>query len=102
MTREHLIEDIQNVLQMSREGGSPERLRQAFEGLYRHIRAERDAPERVCSCLEESVRVLSLADGPIDEGRWDYARTCLEAALDFVRAEDPPAATARGSAPPSS
>jgi hypothetical protein len=97
MTREHLIEDIENVLRMARERSGAEqdeRVRLAFEGLSRHVHAEHDVPERVESCLEESLRVLRAHDGELDEDRWDYACACLEAALDFAREKRPSAAAA--------
>jgi hypothetical protein len=88
MTREHLIADIQNVIVLSRDrSGAVEgdRLRAAFDGLVRHVEQEGEAPERVTACLAESVRVLGLAGPTVDDDTWDYARTCLEAALDFAR-----------------
>lgn len=95
MTRDHLTEDIRNVLSMARPPVLPAqapRTRAAFRNLLQHVQAEPDAPERVVGCLEESVRVLDAAGGDPDENTWDYARTCLEAALDFARAraEVPP------------
>jgi hypothetical protein len=89
MTREHLTEDIRNVLSMARppiDAANAERTRAAFRGLLHHVQAEPDAPERVTGCLAESVRVLESAGDAADEDTWDYARTCLEAALDFAQA----------------
>ncbi|HEX6924889.1 MAG TPA: hypothetical protein VF167_05645 [Longimicrobiaceae bacterium] len=88
MTREHLIEDLENVIELCRTRATEEdahRLRLAFAGLSRHVEAEGDAPERVRSCLAESLRVLDRAGSTIDEDTWDYARVCLEAGLEFAR-----------------
>jgi hypothetical protein len=89
MTREHLIEDIRNVIAMvddvEQGRAEAERVRRAFQGLYQHIRNESDVPEQVEHCLGESVRVLEQAGDRVDERTWGYARTCLEAALDFVQ-----------------
>ena len=93
MTREHLTEDIRNVLALAAPPVDPAlagRVRAAFRGLLRHVEAEPGAPERVTSCLAESVRVLEQAEDGQDENAWDYARTCLEAALDFAREPGPP------------
>ena len=89
MTREHLIEDIRNVIDLGRNRSTPEdaeRLRRAFAGLDRHLESEH-APERVRACLDESIRVLDRREGEVDEDTWSYALTCLEAALEFARAE---------------
>lgn len=88
MTREHLIEDIQNVIELTESRSTTadaERLRRAFAGLSRHVEAEGDVPERVRSCLAESIRVLDHAGPSVDEDTWDYARACLDAALEFAR-----------------
>lgn len=89
MTREHLIEDIRNVMAMvgevERGGGNAERVRRAFEGLARHAHAEGDVPERVVHCLDESARVLEQAGASVDTRNWQYARTCLEAALQYAQ-----------------
>lgn len=88
MTREHLIEDIRNVIELGQRRSDPEdaeRLRRAFSGLARHLEAEH-APERVRGCLDESLRVLDRREGTIDEDTWSYALTCLEAALEFAEA----------------
>jgi hypothetical protein len=89
MTREHLIEDIRNVITLVQEvERSPEdaqRVRRAFQGLCQHIRNEGSAPERVVHCLEESIRVLEEAGESVDGRTWGYARTCLESALEFAR-----------------
>ena len=87
MTREHLIEDIDNVMELSRSratAADAERLRLAFAGLARHVDAEGDVPERVRACLSESLRVLDRAGATVDEDTWDYARTCLEAAREYA------------------
>ena len=88
MTREHLIEDLENVIALAKDraGGDPRRLRSAFAGLARHVEAEGGAPERVRNCLAESIRVLDRAGESPDDDTWDYARACLEAALDYARA----------------
>ena len=87
MTREHLIEDIDNVIELARTRATQEdaeRLRRAFAGLARHVEAEGDVPERVRACLAESLRVLDRAGPSVDEDTWDYARTCLEAAREYA------------------
>ena len=87
MTRDHLIDDIRNVLQMADapvSAAQAQRIRNAFLGLHRHVQAESDVPERVESCLAESIRVLEQAGSAIDESTWGYARACLEAALEFA------------------
>lgn len=89
MTREHLIEDIRNVIELGRNRSSPEdaeRLRRAFSGLSRHLESEH-APERVRACIDESIRVLDRVEGTVDEDTWSYALTCLDAALEFAEAE---------------
>lgn len=89
MTREHLIEDIENVIELTRnrpDAADARHLRSAFSGLARHVESESDVPERVKGCLAESIRVLDRAGPTVDEDTWDYARACLEAALDFARA----------------
>lgn len=94
MTREHLIEDIENVIELAQNRSTEEdatRLRRAFAGLARHVDAEGGAPERVRSCLAESLRVLDRAGATVDEDTWDYARACLDAALEYARAEVPSA-----------
>lgn len=88
MTREHLIEDIQNVIELARTRSTPEdaaRLRRAFNGLSRHLEAEGDVPERVRGCLSESLRVLDRAGANVDDDTWEYARACLDAALEYAR-----------------
>lgn len=88
MTREHLIEDIENVIELTRTRSSTadaERLRRAFAGLARHVEAEGQAPERVQGCLAESLRVLARAGATVDEDTWEYARACLDAALEYAR-----------------
>lgn len=88
MTREHLIEDIQNVIELARARASAqdaERLRRAFNGLTRHVEAEGDVPERVRGCLAESMRVLERAGPVVEEDTWEYARACLDAALEYAR-----------------
>jgi hypothetical protein len=87
MTREHLIQDLENVITLAnqRAAGDPQQLRRAFAGLARHVEAEGDAPERVRACLAESLRVLERAGGEVDDDSWDYARACLDAALDYAR-----------------
>lgn len=87
MTRDHLIEDIRNVLQMAHppvNAKQAQQIRSAFVGLHRHVGTEPDVPERVQSCLAESIRVLEQAGSEVDDSTWDYARTCLESALDFA------------------
>jgi hypothetical protein len=90
MTREHLIEDIRNVIGMveaverGEEEAEPARL--AVQGLHRHITAESDVPERVVHCLRESIRALDAVGPRPDAESWQYARTCLEAALEFAEA----------------
>ena len=95
MTREHLIEDIRNVIALGRDRSAPEdaeRLRRAFAGLARHLESEH-APERVRACERERLnlgpghRVLERHEGPVDEDTWSYALSCLEAALEFAQAE---------------
>jgi hypothetical protein len=88
MTREHLIEDIQNVIELARTrsaGEDAERLRRAFTGLSRHVEGESEVPERVRGCLAESIRVLDRAGPAVDEDTWEYARACLDAALEYAR-----------------
>lgn len=89
MTREHLVEDIENVIELARNRADSAddavRLRNAFSGLARHVEGEAEVPERVRGCLTESIRVLDRAGDTVDDDTWDYARTCLEAALDFAR-----------------
>lgn len=89
MTREHLIEDIENVIELSRTRSADEdaqRLRRAFAGLARHVEAEGEVPERVRGCLSESIRVLDRAGPTVDDDTWEYARACLDAALEYARA----------------
>lgn len=88
MTREHLVEDIQNVIELARTRSTSEdaeRLRRAFSGLTRHVETEGDVPERVRGCLSESLRVLDRAGPTVDEDTWEYARACLDAALEYAR-----------------
>lgn len=88
MTRDHLIEDIRNVIEMGRNRSTPDdaaRLKRAIAGLTKHLEAEH-APERVRACLDESTRVLSREQGGVNEDTWSYALTCLEAALEFAEA----------------
>lgn len=88
MTREHLVEDIENVIELARTRSSTEdaeRLRRAFSGLARHVEAEDPVPERVRGCLSESIRVLERAGPAVDEDTWEYARACLDAALEYAR-----------------
>ena len=88
MTREHLIEDIQNVIELSLTRSSPEdaeRLRRAFSGLSRHVAGEGEVPQRVSGCLAESIRVLDRAGPSVDDDTWEYARACLDAALEYAR-----------------
>jgi hypothetical protein len=91
MTREHLVEDIRNVISMVREiedgDGNEERTRRAVQGLHRHIEAESDVPERVLHCLGESIRSLDRIGAEPDPERWRYTRTCLESALEFAETE---------------
>ena len=91
MTREHLIEDLENVIALARQepGGDSRRLGAAFRGLVRHVEAEGAAPERVRNCMAESIRVLERSGDAADPDTWDYARACLEAALDYARASAP-------------
>ena len=87
MTRDHLIEDIRNVIEMGRNRSTPgdaARLQRAIAGLAHHLEAEH-APERVRGCLDESMRVLSRVHGDANEDTWSYALTCLEAALEFAQ-----------------
>lgn len=92
MTREHLIQDIENVIELSSSRASADeahRLRLAFQGLARHVEAEADVPERVRGCLSESIRVLNRAGSAVDEDTWEYARACLDAALEYARTPPP-------------
>lgn len=88
MTRDHLIEDIRNVIEMGRKRSDSEdaaRFQRAIAGLTHHLESE-DAPERVRGCLAESERILARVDGEVNEDTWSYALTCLEAALEFAQA----------------
>lgn len=91
MTREHLVEDIRNVIDMVRAiesgEGHPEPARRAVQGLHRHIEGESDVPERVLHCLGESIRSLDRIGTGTDPEPWRYTRTCLESALEFAETE---------------
>lgn len=91
MTREHLIDDIRSVIdlvgQAEQDPQRGETVRLSVRGLFFHIRDEHDVPGEVRGCLEESVRSLDDAEGEISARQWGYARTCLEAALEYAQGE---------------
>jgi hypothetical protein len=89
MTREHLTDDIRNVIGMIEEADrgarSPELLRRSLHGLYHHFQGEPDVPPGVERCLSDAVAALEEADGSVDAGKLREAKQCLESALDFAR-----------------
>ncbi len=91
MTREHLVEDIQNVLELvSRAAEEPERqeeARNALRNLHWHIQNEEEVPGTVEGCLQEAVSSVNRAGNGTDARVWNSARACLETALDFARGD---------------
>lgn len=91
MTREHLVEDIQNVLEVvnhAEENSSRrEEARRALLGLFRHIENESDVPATVQGCLREALSSTQEDSDGADPGAWRSARACLQTALEFARGE---------------
>ncbi len=91
MTREHLVEDIQNVLEMvKRAAEDPQHAEvasNALRGLYRHFQDEKDVPGPVQGCLREAVRSVEAMPPRAEGETWRSARACLESALEFARGE---------------
>ncbi len=89
MTREHLVEDIQNVLEVviraQADSSHQEEARRALQGIHRHIQNESDVPATVEGCLGEAVATVQANGEGIDPQAWRSARACLETALEFAQ-----------------
>ncbi|CAN5489614.1 hypothetical protein BH24GEM3_BH24GEM3_26860 [soil metagenome] len=89
MTREHLVEDIQNVLEVvnraAEDSSHEDEARRALQGLLRHIENEHDVPAPVEGCLREAVSSTQNQAEATDSGAWRSARACLETALEFAQ-----------------
>ncbi len=88
MTREHLVEDIQNVLELINQAAADSTRHQpahaALQGLYRHIQNAPDVPGTVEGCLREAVSSIGESSDTADPRIWRSARACLETALEFA------------------
>ncbi len=91
MTREHLVEDIQNVLEVvgraEADASRHDEARRALQGLYRHIQNESDVPATVEGCLSEAVSSVQAAREVVEPQAWRSARACLETALEFAQGQ---------------
>lgn len=91
MTREHLVEDIKNVLEVvnlaEEDSARREEARRALLGLVRHIQNESDVPATVQGCLGEAVSSTSEESAGDDPRAWRSARACLQTALEFAQGE---------------
>ncbi len=91
MTREHLVEDIQNVLALvDRAAEDPAHgpaARQALQGLLRHVESETDVPATVTGCLREAVNSTQERGDEPESRAWRSARACLQTALEFAAAK---------------
>ncbi len=89
MTREHLLEDIQNVLEVVNramaDSAHQEEARRALQGLYRHIQNEGGVPATVQGCLSEALSSVQASEGAVEPDSWRSARACLETALEFAQ-----------------